>query len=151
MALFNLESAGLGSINGKSAVFRLSMDGYQGLEFSFGTQRPNDTNGGGYGVNVYDFSYSTDGTTYFPWGTLATGGAAAISNTAFTLSPILQSVNDADLVFVKMTMSGATGFNSTRVDNIQFNATAIPEPASIAILLCGIGILGAGRRRVRIA
>jgi len=37
----------LGGLNGKSAVFQLSMDGYQALEFSFAVQRPTNTNGNG--------------------------------------------------------------------------------------------------------
>jgi hypothetical protein len=148
VALFN--RAVQGGIDGKSAVFKLSMDGYQDLGFSFAVQRP--TSGtGDYGVSLFTFSYSTDGSNFLPWGSIDTGFGVAVSNTAFTLGPILQSVNDADTVFIRMTVSGSTGgINSTRFDNVQFTATAIPEPASIAILLSGLCILGARRKRVRI-
>jgi hypothetical protein len=102
-------------------------------------------------VSLFTFSYSTDGSNFLPWGSIDTGFGVAVSNTAFTLGPILQSVNDADTVFIRMTVSGSTGgINSTRFDNVQFTATAIPEPASIAILLSGLCILGARRKRVRI-
>jgi hypothetical protein len=149
LAFFNRTTQG--GIDGKSAVFKLSMDGYQDLGFSFAVQRPNSATND-YGVSLFTFSYSTDGSNFLPWGSIDTGFGVAVSNTAFTLGPVLQSVNDADTVFIKMTVSNSTGgINSTRVDNVQFNATAIPEPASIAILLSGLGILGARRQRVRIA
>ena len=149
LALFN--RAAQGGIDGKSAVFKLSMDGYQDLAFSFAVQRPvSMTND--YGVSLFTFSYSTDGTTFFPWGAIDTGFSTSVINQPYALGSILQFVNDADTVFIKMTVSGSTGgINSARIDNVQFNATAIPEPASIAILLSGFGILGASRRRVRIA
>jgi hypothetical protein len=103
-------------------------------------------------VSLFTFSYSIDGSTFFPWGAIDTGFSTSVINQPYALGSILQSVNDADTVFIKMTVSGSTGgINSARVDNVHFNATAIPEPASIAILLSGVGILGASRRRVRIA
>jgi hypothetical protein len=145
LALFN--RAAQGGIDGKSAVFKLSMDGYQDLGFSFAVQRPSST-GGDYGVSMFTFTYSTDGSNFLPWGSIDTGFGLAVSNTAFTLGPILQNVNDADTVFIKMTVSGSTGgINSTRMDNIQFNATAIPEPGVFAALLPGIGVLFSRRRR----
>jgi lysozyme family protein len=55
-------------------------------------------------------------------------------------------VNDAENVFIKMTVSGTTGgINSARVDNIQFNATATPEPTAIAGALIGVALLGMRR------
>jgi hypothetical protein len=148
LAFFNRTAQG--GIDGKSAIFKLSMDGYQDLGFSFAVQRPSSATND-YGVSLFTFSYSTDGSDFLPWGSIDTGFAVPVSNTAFTLGPILQSVNDADTVFIKMTISGSTGgINSARVDNIQFNATTIPEPGSIAILLSGLGIFGARRLRMRI-
>ena len=145
LALFN--RAAQGGIDGKSAVFKLSMDGFQGLEFSFAVQRPVSA-GGDYGVSLFTFSYSTDGTTYQPWGSIDTGFATSVINAQFILSPILNAVNDADTVYVRMTVSGSTGgINSARMDNIQFNASAIPEPATATALFAGFAVCALSRRR----
>lgn len=148
LALFNRTAQG--GIDGKSAVFKLSMDGYQDLAFSFAVQRPvsaaND-----YGVSLFTFSYGTDGVNYQPWGSIDTGFATSVINQAYSLGPVLQAVNDADIVYIKMTVSGSTGgVNSARVDNIQFNATPTPEPTAIAGLLAGVALLGT-RRRSRVS
>jgi hypothetical protein len=143
LALFN--RAAQGGIDGKSAVFKLSMDGYQDLAFSFAVQRPVSA-GGDYGVSLFTFSYSTDGLNFTPWGSIDTGFATSVINQAYTLDTLLQSVNDAENVFIKMTVSGTTGgINSARVDNIQFNATATPEPTAIAGALIGVALLGMRR------
>lgn len=145
LALFNREA--LGGIDNKSLVFKLSMDGYQSLQFSFAAQRPAST-GGDFGVSLFTFSYSLDGTTFLPWGSIDTGYATSIINQAFTLTPILEAANDAETVFIKMTVSGSTkGMNSTRIDNVQFNANPIPEPSTLAALLPALGWLGMRRRR----
>lgn len=50
-----------------------------------------------------------------------------------------------------MTVSGSTnGMNSTRLDNIQFNATPIPKPSTATALLAAAGWVGMRRRRAMV-
>lgn len=145
LAFFN--RAALGGIDNKSAVFKISMDGYEALQFSFAVQRPAATDGD-YGVSLFTFAYSLDGATFLPWGAIDTGAGLSVINGAFTLSPVLNAVNDADTVYVKMTISGSTGGdNSTRIDNVQFNAQVVPEPSIATALLGGLGLLISRRAR----
>ena len=142
MALFDR-----GSLNGKSMVFQISMAGHEFLTLSLAVQRPAAAAGTtNYGVSLLGFSYSTDGITFSPWGTIDTGENLAVTNTAFTLTPSLSAVDNASEVFVKMTVSGASGINSTRFDNFQFNANPIPEPTATSILLVS-GLCVTIRRR----
>ncbi len=143
MALFDR-----GLLNGKSMVFQVSMAGYEFLTFSLGVQRPAAAAGAdNYGVSLLTMSYSTDGLTFTPWGVIDTGAGQAVSNTAFTLSPGLSAVDNVSQVFVRMTVSGATGPNSTRFDNFQLNATPVPEPGACAMLTVSGLCLAARRRR----
>jgi hypothetical protein len=143
MALFNR-----GAVNGKSMVFQVSMAGYEFMTFSLAVQRPAVSDGSdNYGVSLLTLSYSTDGLTFTPWGSIDTGASQSVINGAFTLSPGLSAVDNAPNVFVKMTVSGSTGPNSTRLDNIQFNANPIPEPSATAILTLSGLALAARRRR----
>jgi hypothetical protein len=144
MALFER-----GTLNGKSMVFRFSMTGFQDLSFSFGTQRPTDGSGGpgGYGVNVFTLAYSTDGVSFLPWTTIETGGATPVTNTAFGSTTPLSGVNDAPDVWLRMTLSGATGFNSARLDNIQLNANPVPEPSTACVVMLGLACVVNRRAR----
>ncbi|HET6409502.1 MAG TPA: hypothetical protein VFG14_16560 [Chthoniobacteraceae bacterium] len=145
MALFNRTAQG--GIDGKSMVFKLSMDGYEALEFSLAVQRP-VSSGGDYGVSLFTFLYSLDGTTFLPWGQIDTGFATSVINQAYTLTPVLNAVNDADTVYIKMTVSGSTnGINSTRIDNIQFNASVVPENGTASGVITAIGLIALRRNR----
>ena len=74
-----------------------------------------------------------------------------VTNQAFTLTPILNAVNDADTVFIKMTVSGSTGgINSARIDNVQFNASPVPEPATAVAILASLGLIAIRRPRIRL-
>lgn len=144
MALFDR-----GLLNGKSMVFQVSMAGYEFLTFSLGVQRPVAAEGtNNYGVSLLTMSYSTDGVNFTPWGVIDTGAGQSVSNTAFTLSPGLSAVDNQSQVFVKMAVSGATGLNSTRFDNFQFNANPVPEPGA-GVMLAVSGVCLAARRRRR--
>jgi hypothetical protein len=68
-----------------------------------------------------------------------------------TLAPFA-GVNNSSTAYVRVTFSGASSVSgNNRLDNIQFNATAVPEPTTG--LLLGIGTLAcaAFRRNRRVA
>jgi hypothetical protein len=102
------------------------------------------TRGTGTGFQSQDWSYSTNGgvsyTAFTSVGGLTT--TFAIKTIDFTAAGL---GGVSDLRF-RVTVNGATNTSgNNRLDNIQFNATRIPTPGSIALL--GLGGLAAIRRR----
>ena len=126
--------------NGGYFQFNISMTGLKDLIVTFATR------GTGTGFRNGQLSYSTDGVTFTNFGTSWDGGG---SSTFFLVTKDMTGVSaltNAANVAVRLTLTGATGGGgNNRVDNIQFNATPIPAPASIALM--GLGGLVAGRRR----
>jgi hypothetical protein len=60
----------------------------------------------------------------------------------------ITGLNGATDAYLRLTVSGATNVNgNNRLDNIQFNATAVPEPTSM--LLAGSVALGGVFLRLR--
>ncbi len=122
--------------NGKSALFTFTMSGYQDLMVSFATR------GTSTGFDTGTWAWSTDNISYT---TLADVNTASRSTT-FALAPLVDfstvsDLNDASTVYLTYTLSGATSTSgNNRLDNIQFNASAIPEPTSLS-LLGGFGLL----------
>ena len=52
--------------------------------------------------------------------------------------------------FDRVVYSGAgTGYHPFGVDNLQFNTSVVPEPASWAMLIAGLGVIGVAQRRRR--
>lgn len=144
---------GIGSVttNGGWVQFAISMTGLQDLEVSFATR------GTSTGHRAGQLSWSTDGTSFTNFGAAWDGGA---SSSFFLVQRDLSGIsalNDAANVFVRLTLSGATGTSgNNRIDNVQFNATplVIPlPPAAWAGLSTMAGVVGfvAIRRRRHLA
>jgi len=132
LALVNLTA------NGKSAVFRFSMAGFQDLVVSYATQRT------ATGFNAHAWAFSTDGLTWTDHQSVvpppAPFGVLTLNN--------ITGLNDATDAYLRLTVSGATAAaGNNRFDNIQFNATAVPEPTSM--LLAGSVALGGVFLRMR--
>lgn len=126
------------SANGKSLVFVLSTTGYQGLVLSFATVRSTT------GFTGNTFSYSTDGTSF----TAAAAPVTAVtpgSNYALVTEDFssLASLNNASTVYIRYTLAGATGSTGSNfLDNVQFNASPVPEPATVFGGCLLVGALG---------
>ncbi|HWL52986.1 MAG TPA: hypothetical protein VNQ90_11160 [Chthoniobacteraceae bacterium] len=125
-----VENGGVNS-NGFHAVFAFDMSGYQELGISYAFRRQNN--------NAYtqlQWDYSVDGINWQP---IDTHAAMATEWTAFSL-PIFDGLDDQPAAYVRVTFSGAsisTAGKGFYMDNFQFNAQPIPEPASVALLLLG--------------
>lgn len=133
LALLNL------SANGKSVVFQFSMGGFKDLVVSYATQRTST------GFTSQTWAYSTDATN---WTETQVFNAMPTSFGAQSLNTItgLDGARDA---YLRLTVAGATSSNgNNRLDNIQFNATAVPEPTSMMMLGC-VAVGGWGVRRLR--
>lgn len=127
--------------NGASAVFSFSLTGLLDPTLSFATQRT------GTGFNSIQLAYSTDGTNYTDFGS-PYNPATSFALQSFDLSSI-DSLDNQASVFLRLTFAGATASaGNNRLDNIQINAIAIPEPASVAgLLLLGLTATTRMRRR----
>ena len=124
--------------NGKSAVFRFSMAGFQDLVVSYATQRTST------GFSSQAWSFSTDGLN---WTDHQTISGLPTSFATQTLGSIT-GLNGATDAYLRLTVSGASTANgNNRIDNIQFNATAVPEQTSM--LLAGSVALGGVFLRLR--
>jgi len=124
--------------NGKSAVFRFSMAGFQDLVVSYATQRTNT------GFTAQAWSFSTDGLNWTDHQSVvpppAPFGVLTLNN--------ITGLNGATDAYLRLTVSGASAASgNNRLDNIQFNATAVPEPTSM--LLAGSVALGGVFLRLR--
>jgi hypothetical protein len=124
--------------NGKSAVFRFSMAGFQDLVVSYATQRT------ATGFTAQAWSFSTDGLNWTDHQSVvpppAPFGVLTLNN--------ITGLNGATDAYLRLTVSGATAAaGNNRLDNIQFNATAVPEPTSM--LLAGSVALGGVFLRLR--
>lgn len=144
---------GIGSVTSNTGwvQFAINMSGLQDLEVSFATR------GTSTGHRTGQLSWSTDGSSFTNFGSAWDGGS---SSSFFLVQRDLSGIsalNDAASVFVRLTLSDATGTSgNNRIDNVQFNASplVIPlPPAAWAGLSTMAGVVGfvAIRRRRHLA
>jgi MYXO-CTERM domain-containing protein len=138
-------SGGVYSANGKSMAFVLNLTGLQNLTVSLAAQRT----GTGFTSQVWETS--TDGTNWSSWGSFVSGTAAGTLASSFATSGVLSlagtsALDNAATAYIRVTFTGATAASgNNRLDNIIFNADAIPTPGSLALL----GLAGLVMRRRR--
>jgi hypothetical protein len=106
-------------------------------------------NGGGY--DSVQVSWSTDGMNFTNFGGPYDPGTGQFTVKTFDFSAV-NALDGAATAFFKFTYTGAGPGQAghVRIDNVLINATAIPEPSSLAI--CGIfaaAFGAAGLRRGR--
>jgi len=134
--------AGTFGANGKSMVFAFSMSGYSNLAVSYAVQRTAS------GFSTQQWDYSTDGTTWSSAATI-TGIQSSFFNNGtnvVTSLGVASGLDNAATAYMRVTFTGATSSTgNNRMDNFQFNATAIPAPGAIALI--GLAGLIARRRR----
>lgn len=131
------------SANTFSVVFSVSTTGYESLVLSYATNRSST------GFTGNQWLYSTDGTSFT---SLGATGVVSPGSTSFAVQTIdfgsIPALNNAASVYLKYTVVGASSAGgSNHLDNIQINATAIPEPSWTLGLLGGVGLMAAGRRK----
>ncbi|MFM1935595.1 MAG: putative adhesin, partial [Planctomycetota bacterium] len=90
------------------------------------------------------WSWSTDGVNFTTFETFT--GTNVTSYSVKTLAT-LSALDGAATAYLRVTFDGATSSTgNNRLDNMQFNAVAIPAPGAIALL--GVaGLVGSRRRR----
>lgn len=132
-----------------------------------------DPTGGGYGSIIFDVTGATSVTvTNFDIANYA--GASVGSSSLWALKDFLTGVvyesgsfSGTDLTTQSVSLNGGTGYTSAQgfvlewlndagystyigVDNVQYSVTsasAVPEASNLAMLLAGLGVVGAASRR----
>jgi len=129
-----------GSSLGKYITFSLSSTGYDTLSLSYATRMSS----GATGSEIW--SYSTDGVNYFSLGSI-TPTAGSFGVATLNLSTLSgNALDNQGTFYLRMTIGNGTSA-SYALDNIQLTGVAIPEPATVAMVVGGLGLgLGFARR-----
>jgi hypothetical protein len=125
--------------NGTYFQIQFSMSGLTDLAVSY-AQRSR------LGDDAYiSWAYSTDNSTYTTYGTANTSDGSTWEQVDYTVTSAL---NGAATVYLRGTVMGVNDQSFIRLDNLQLNATPVPEPVNVAMGLFGLGLVGtaAGRR-----
>ena len=146
-------AAGVGNM-GAGLGFAVSTVGFQNVVISWDDKRSNTA------ANSEVLQYSLDGTNFTTFGgVMRTTNATTFNHHDVDLSSILGANGDANFAFRVVTaFDTATAYVGTvstygtagtiRFDNVTVKAvTAVPEPESYAMLLAGLGLVGALVRR----
>jgi len=120
--------------NGKSVIISASLSGYQGLVLSYATQ------GTSTGFTSQDWSYSNDGIIYTLFSSVTSITSSFTTETVDFSS--ITALNGDDSIFLKLTLSGATGASgNNRFDNFQLNAIAVPAAVpEVSTWFAGVGL-----------
>ena len=124
--------------NGKSAVFVFSMVDKVDLSISLSAQRTTT----GFTNQLWEYS-ANGGTSWASIGSFASGTTTGTLASSFATSGVLSLPTFSGLdgiadARVRVTFTGASAASgNNRLDNIQLNAVAVPEPSSGARLVVG--------------
>lgn len=130
--------------------FTLSTVGYTGLTVSF------DQISSGSGPSQFLLTYSTDGTTFTPFGSpysvLSAPSWSSVTPTPLTsytnVMTSITALDNTSIVYFRLVNNSSTGVNGSpiatggtdRVDNFMVEATPVPEPQGMA-LVGGLSLL----------
>ncbi len=126
--------------NGAYFQFQFDMTGYQDLNFSYATR------GTSTGFDTHTWSWSNNGADFTEIGAITGRRDTSFSVQGFSG---ITALDNASTAILRVTFSGASAATgNNRLDNIQFNATAIPEPTSALVLaFAGLGLVVVRRHR----
>ena len=119
------------SANGKSMIFSFSMTGFMDPILSFATR------GTATGFDTHAWSWSTDDSVFTPFTSLSANRTATWAVETIDFSSV-NALDNSSTVYLMLSFSGATSASgNNRLDNIQINATAVPEPSTLALAVFG--------------
>ena len=156
--------AGNGSVNSISSNNWAVGDYYQFTASTVGMEDLIvnwDQTGSNTGPRDFALSYSTTGlagsfTSFMNYSLVVSSWNSSTVNSAFTFTADLSGVAALDnqaAVYIRMTDASTISINGTtvasggtgRIDNVVFNASPVPEPATMAAV--GLGVAAMLRRR----
>lgn len=114
--------------------------------------------GSGTGPSTFNFQYSLDNTTYTTLGTYNV--TTAFVTQSFLLGSVAGLYNSTTPVYFRLTDAATSSITAggtvaaggtSRFDNFTVGNAAVPEPATYAYVLGGLGALALGVRRRRMA